>query len=814
MHRILTCLTVEHDYRLVLLAGLLCAVAAVATFNIYSRVAASDGPRRAALLLLTGVCSASGIWATHFISMLAYNAGFPIAYEPVTTAASYVIAVVATTFGFAVAASGRQWEPWFGGAVIGAGIGLMHFTGMRALIIPGVLQWDTPLVLASLAIGVVLASAAVILFHRSDERAAPWIAAGLFLLAVFGLHFTAMDAVTIVPEASTAATLSPFDDVLMAAAISGATLVVMLSGIAAMALMENQMRQRREQELCVQNHRFDMALANMGEGLCMFDADKRLVVCNDRYATMYHLPPELLKNGTPHHDIIRHRILHGILKGERDDAAAERVLATLRALPTQEASTRIDELADGRLICVTRQPMAGGGWVATHLDVTERQRTEARIAYMAHHDALTDLPNRVLLREWLENALAGARRGTRRLAVLMLDLDRFKEVNDTLGHQVGDALLKAVADRLRSCIRETALIARLGGDEFAILDEVIDPFVDASALASRIQAALSKPFDLGDHQVRTRTSIGIAMLPGDGNNPDEVLKNADLALYRAKNCGRGTHRFFEPEMDQLMQARRDLERDLRNALARGEFRLHYQPTVNLRSGEISGCEALLRWQHPKRGLIPPADFLPLAEETGLIAPIGEWVLWTACQEAAGWPDKLHIAVNLSPAQFRGGELQPAIMRALGASGLAPRRLELEVTEAVMMQDREAAFTTLRRLHELGVRIALDDFGSGYSSLDFLQNFPFDKIKVDRNFIGQLLAPKKEARVIARAVLRFAVSLGRITAAEGVETKEQLDILHAESCTEMQGYYFSAPKCAAEIAAILAAAPVKKAASAA
>jgi diguanylate cyclase (GGDEF)-like protein len=802
LYRVLSCLTAQHDYRLVALAAFICAAAALASFNIYSHVAASRGLRRSSLLLLTGVCSASGIWATHFIAMLAYESGFPAAYDPVTTAGSLLIAMVATTFGFAIAAGARRWQAAIGGAVIGAGIGMMHYVGMWALIVPGSLQWDAVLVIVSLIAGAALASIALVGFHEWKGRRAPWIAAGLFALAICALHFTGMGAVTIVPDPTAFVPPSPIYGSLMVVAVSAAALAIVLSALASTALMENQMRRQREEELRIQNQRFDMALDNMGEGLCMFDAEKRLVVCNDRYARMYGLPQELLKTGTPHAAIIKHRVLHGILKGENDDGAAEQKIAALAALPPDTTSRRIDELADGRLICVTRQPMAGGGWVATHLDVTEQQRSEAKIAYMAQHDALTALPNRVVLRERLERALAGMQRGGRSIAVLMLDLDRFKEVNDTLGHPVGDALLKAVAGRLRSCTRETATVARLGGDEFAIIEDVTDPGVEATALAERIQRALSAVFDLGNHQMIIGTSIGIAVAPGDGTDCDDIVRNADLALYRAKAGGRGMHRFFEPEMDRLMQERRDLERDMRDALVNGEFELYFQPFVNLASGEISGCEALLRWNHPTRGLISPADFIPLAEETGVIVPLGEWVLRTACGEAAIWSAELRIAVNLSPAQFRSKELVPVVVRALADSGIAPHRLELEVTESVMMLDSEAAFTTLRQLHTLGVRIALDDFGTGFSSLSFLQKFPFDKIKIDRSFVNELLDARDESRLIARAVVRFAVSLGKTTTAEGVETKQQLEILRAERCTEMQGFYFSRPKRSSEIAELL------------
>jgi diguanylate cyclase (GGDEF)-like protein len=799
MTRVLSCLTVQHDLWLVTLATFICAIAALGTFNIYSHVVISGGLRRAGLLMLTGLCSASGIWATHFIAMLAYEGGFPIGYEPVATVGSFIIAVVASTVGFAIASAARGWSPAIGGAIIGAGIALMHYSGMLALIMPGALLWDAPLIAASIVIGVVCASAAMVTFHGSQKRWAYWTAPVLFMLAICGLHFTAMGAVVIAPDPTVVVPASPVSDQVMVLAVAGVTLLIILTGLASTALMENQMRREREAELRVQNQRFDMALDNMGEGLCMFDAQRRLVVWNDRYATLYHLPSELLKAGTPHSAIIRHRVLRGILKGGADEGAAEQKIATLAALPTNSPSRRVDELADGRLICVTRQPMAGGGWVATHLDVTEQHRSEARIAYMARHDALTDLPNRLLLRERLEGALAATRRSGRCLALLILDLDRFKEVNDTLGHPVGDVLLKVVADRLRSCVRDTATVARLGGDEFAIVEDVTASGLEADALANRIQRSLSEPFDLGDHQVAVGTSIGIAMSPRDGGDCDTILKNADLALYRAKLDGRGAHRFFEIEMDRQMQERRDLERDLRRAIVNGEFELYYQPILSTVSGTVCAYEALLRWRHPDRGLILPADFISLAEETGIIVPLGEWVIRTACREAATWPRNMNVAVNLSPAQLRTADLVAAVIRALADSGLSASRLELEVTESVMMKDSKTAFSILGELQKLGVRIALDDFGTGYSSLSFLQRFPFDKVKIDRSFVRELLDERDEARLISSAVVRFAVSLGKTTTAEGVETRQQFEALSAEGCGELQGYFVGRPMRAEDVA---------------
>ncbi|HWM48338.1 MAG TPA: EAL domain-containing protein [Xanthobacteraceae bacterium] len=435
------------------------------------------------------------------------------------------------------------------------------------------------------------------------------------------------------------------------------------------------------------------------------------------------------------------------------------------------------------------------------VDVTERKRAEARIAYMAHHDALTALPNRVLFHEHLTAALVRAASGGRMLAVLCLDLDQFKGVNDTLGHPVGDLLLKRVAGRLERAVGEENFVARLGGDEFAIVMPAIENADAAQALAGKLVDELGQPYDIHDHEVIIGASIGIALAPSDGSSPELLLRNADIALYRAKADGRGRLHFFEPEMDRRLKLRRSLELDLRKAFANGELELHYQPLVNLCSGEVSGFEALLRWRHPHRGMVPPAEFIPVAEEIGLIVPLGEWVLRKACEDAAGWADGIKVAVNLSPVQFKSRNLVFAVTSALAYSGLPARRLELEITESVLLGETEANLATLHQLRELGVQISMDDFGTGYSSLSYLRSFPFDKIKIDQSFVREL-AERPDCMAIVRAITGLGASLGIATTAEGVETQEQLERLRAEGCTEVQGYLFSPPRPLEEIKCFL------------
>ena len=525
-------------------------------------------------------------------------------------------------------------------------------------------------------------------------------------------------------------------------------------------------------------------LNNMSQGILLFDSEQRLILCNQRYIDMYGLPIDTVQPGCTLRDLL-------ICRKQTDtfpDDPVEYIARLTESITEQKSISHITNLADGRIISVVSTSVDGGGWLATHEDITERRCAEERIGHMARHDGLTDLPNRTLLRERLEHELKRVKRGER-LAVLCLDLDQFKSVNDTLGHPVGDELLKLVAERLRGCTREPDTIARLGGDEFAIVMTQIQEPTDAAILSRRIRESVARPYQIDDHQIITDISIGISIAPIDGSEPDVLLKNADMALYGAKADGRGTYRFFELEMDARMKERRNLEMDLRKALANEEFELHYQPLVNLKTNKIAAFEALLRWKHPSRGMISPAEFIPIAEETGLIIPLGEWVLNTACEETVNWPDYIKVAVNLSPSQLTNRNLVKAVKNALNNSSMDPRKLQLEITETVLLQNTFATLATLNELRRMGVQIALDDFGTGYSSLSYLRSFPFDKIKIDRSFIKDL-TNGAEPLAIVNAVAGLAKCLNMISTAEGVETPQQLEMLQTIGCTEMQGYLFS------------------------
>ena len=550
---------------------------------------------------------------------------------------------------------------------------------------------------------------------------------------------------------------------------------------------------QRKKQLQEQNERLDAALTNMSQGLCVFDANGKLVIFNRRIAEIYGMPFEMIKPGMTTPELMAAAFGHGNVS----DVDPAGTLALRQNIAREgKSGSMVERLTDGRSITLSYRPMPSGGFVVTFEDITERLLAEEKIKHLAHYDALTDLPNRVSFYEGMETVLNHLRR-SETVAVLSLDLDHFKSVNDTLGHPVGDLLLKAAAERMRSCVRGEDIVARLGGDEFAILQVPSDQPRDVTALAARLIEVVGAPYDLDDHQVVVGASVGIAMAPNDSNVPDVLMKNADLALYRAKADGGSVYRFFEVEMDARMQARRALELDLRKAVVNGEFELYYQPIIDVKTGQVTSCEALIRWHHPERGMVSPLEFISVAEETGLIVPIGEWVLRQACAEAARWPKHVSIAVNVSPAQFKNRSLVATVISALATSRLPADRLELEITEMVLLQDNEGAFAVLHQLRDLGIKIAMDDFGTGYSSLGYLRSFPFDKIKIDQSFIRDLPG-KLDSVAIVRAVVGLSSSLGITTTAEGVETQEQLASVTAEGCDEVQGYLYSWPKPAADV----------------
>jgi diguanylate cyclase (GGDEF)-like protein/PAS domain S-box-containing protein len=917
MDRILSCLTVEHDLRLVVLAGVLCFLASLTAINLFYRARSTRGRARRVWILIAGVTAGCGIWATHFIAMLAYEPGVGTAYNIGLTALSLVAAMGVTSAGLGFAAVAPiRWGAPIGGAIVGGGIAGMHYLGMSALELPGHIHWSLDLVFVSVLLGVAFGAGALLTAAgREDVRAT--LAAGLLLtLAIISHHFTAMGAIELVPDPTRITNAMAIAPTTLAVAIAAVTVVMLAISLVGTIVDE----QFREQSVYL-----DAALNNMRQGLLMFNAEGRLVLVNHRFIVMYNLSRGSIKLGCTLRDVLQLRKEAGTFKGNPDQYVAKFADQDGRFRGDPDTNKFVEEgvehkvfdLPDGRSISITNQTTPGGGWISTHTDisdttratkelhstktfldtvienvpatlivknahdhryvlinrageqmlglsreqmfgktahdffprkvadaicaldqevltsgrqmvvennpvetpdgqkrllrtkrlaipgddgkpqylldviedVTERKRAEDRIAYMAHHDALTDLPNRAAFTERLASTIEQATKTSGNFAVLSIDLDRFKEVNDVFGHSVGDLLLREVSRRLHAAAEE-AFLARLGGDEFTLIVEDGPQPATAETLAERLLNTVVNDFELDGNRLRIGLSIGVAIFPSDGTDATTLVANADAALYHAKSQGCGIIRFFDADMDQRLRERRALQHELRSAIPGDQLILHSQPQAKV-EGEIIGFEALVRWQHPTRGLVPPNSFIPVAEESGLILPIGEWIMREACREAASWPKPLQIAVNLSPIQFRHGDLAGLVHQVLLDTGLSPGRLELEITEGVLIGDFSRAISILRRLKALGVRIAMDDFGTGYSSLSYLQSFPFDKIKIDRTFIANLDRNPQSAAII-RAVIGLGHGLGLPIMAEGVETSEQLAFLSGEACNEVQGFFLGRP----------------------
>jgi diguanylate cyclase (GGDEF)-like protein len=532
----------------------------------------------------------------------------------------------------------------------------------------------------------------------------------------------------------------------------------------------------------------------------MFDVDHGLVVANNRINGLLGASPDTSRKGAS----VKALLLDSVRAQRIAEADVRRLTAGFEDRLSRRIETPLFATTeDGRSLSFTFEAMNGGGSVVLVEDVTERRAAEAAIKHLARYDSLTKLPNRAFFRDEVSQMLIRARDRHERCAIFFIDLDQFKQVNDTLGHSQGDELLCSVADRLRTVVRDTDLVARLGGDEFVIVQSPLRRLDQAATLAKRIVGLLNEAFDIDGHQVIIGASIGISIAPRDGIDADTLLRNADMALYRAKADGRGTWRFFEKDMDVEAQARRSLELDLRNALASGAFDVHFQPLVHLKTQRISGFEALLRWAHPQRGMVSPADFIPIAEEMGVIVEIGNLVLQRACLECMRWPEDIHVAVNISSTHFRRGDVVKAVQQALATSGLPARRLEIEITETTLLQDTQSSRTTLETLREMGVSISLDDFGTGYSSLSYLLNFPLDRVKIDRSFLKGI-GSSERALTLLRGVARLTSELGMSVVMEGVETEDQLELIAAEpGIDEVQGYLFSPAVPSREVPRLLA-----------
>lgn len=775
MQRVLSCLTNEHDRGLLALAVVVCLLGIVAAIGLVGARSAAEQDRagNARRLLPAAAILGGGIWATHFIAILAYDPGLPLAFERGLTLLSALIGVVGALLALGIWVKARTTRTrCSAGIALGLGIGAMHYTGMAAVRLPGYLIYEANLTSAS----VLLSSLVFALgFAAAPDRVTRRLPQVLTLaLGVVVLHFTGMGAVTVAPDPAIPTDTTLLDRGVLALLIAVVAAVVLLAILIVVVL---------EARLKLDAQRFEglrlRSLADASfEGLVLCMPDGRISEVNSRVTALTGYRRDQLI-GQLVHDLVD-MVEGGTAGGESGSTGVRR--ATLRGasetLPVELTFADIDTADGPRQVVAIR-------------DLRERLRAEARIIYLAHHDPLTGLANRTVLQERLQDAATSGQRTGEKLAIFCMDLDRFKSVNDMFGHATGDEVLREAARRLLSTVRALDTVARIGGDEFVILQRGVASIADAEALARRILAAFDAPIDVDGQQIRMAASLGIAMFPQDSAEPEVLLTNADLALYRVKQSGRGSFAFFQPEMDEEARRRRELERDLVQALEQDQFALHWQPQADAQSGAIRGFEALLRWCHPTRGDISPVEFIPVAEATGMIIPIGAWVLRTACAEAASWDAPLRVAVNISVAQIQQDGFDVLLQETLRATGLAPERLELEVTESLFIADTDRALDTLTRAKSLGVSVAIDDFGTGFSSLSTLRSFAFDRIKIDRSFVSEL-EKSDSAAAIVRAVIGLGQGLGLPVVAEGVETEAQLAALNAEACDEVQGYFISRP----------------------
>jgi diguanylate cyclase (GGDEF)-like protein len=779
MSSLVLCVTERHDLPLVAVAAVICALGVWTAFALAQEAfKAPDRKQRVGWGLASAFCATSAIWATHFIAMIAFDPGLPYRFETVATVLSFFVALMLVGAAMCVMlAVPGVWGRLAGGAVGGLAISAMHYTGMSAFRIQGAVNWDHGAVAASVVAGLGLAtlSALMTLHRRSWVRAAAPIA---LILAVCLDHFIAMSAVGVVFDPEAAAPIGGIHLPALAAIVAAVALCILVLSIAAVWLRTRELRQLLAEEARMR----DLADVSI-EGMLICEADK-VVGSNESVEAM-------LGAGR---DQLRGRAIETLLPGYAPLAhmASGEVDATLRSgdgadIPVKVISKPIRIAGRTRTVVAVR-------------DQRERISTEAAMRRLAHEDTLTGLANRFSFNSELSARFASRRGGERSFALLMLDLDRFKIVNDSLGHGVGDELLRRAARRLVKAIRPGDLLARLGGDEFAIVLAGCAEPADVTAVAERIIELVARPFIIEGGVVEIGVSLGIAFAPADGETTAALSRSADLALYRAKEEGRGAYRFFEEEMNARMQARRTFEHDLRRAIARQEIFVVYQPQVDSATGRYDGAEALARWAHPERGVVSPADFIPLAEELGLITALGEFVLRKACAEAVGWPAHMTVSVNLSPMQLRDPRLAATVAGVLAETGLPGARLELELTENALLQDDGRAVAVLHALRDLGVRISMDDFGTGYSSISYLRRFPFDKIKIDQSFVRQL-PHDPDSTAIVQAVASLGVQLGMKVTAEGVETEAQKLYTAARGCSQLQGYLFSKPVDAASAAAL-------------
>lgn len=788
-----------HDFQFVALAAIICLSSAYACVSLLRHAKRARGRLRLIWSMVSALAVGFGIWATHFVAMLAFRPGFTLAYELPLTVASLLIAIGVCGAGLALAIrSDSALDRFLGGAVVGVGISSMHYVGIAGLLVGGAIGWDGGLVGLSILAGMALSGLALVAAANRGWKSL-LVATTLLTLAICVMHFTGMWAADFSQCFALVADDGTIDGNAMSIIVALLSLFILAAVFSSIVLDEADRRRTAREHarqiadagrLAEMRQRLELALTHMGQGLALFDADGGILLHNQRLVELLHLPEGSDLSGQTLADVCMAAVLRAQLaEGQSPDELARHVLRQHLNL-AQNGGEIVHNFAGDIFLRIQHTPTGNGGWVTMLEDISDSKRSEAAISHLAQHDPLTGLPNRNRFEELFDTALAQAEADEQKLVVVAIDLDRFKDVNDSYGHAAGDRVLCALAEKLTEALKPGEIVARLGGDEFA----AIKPFTSMDNLReflTRLERGLFGAVQYQDVVVDTSGSIGVAIYPADGTERSKLLSNADLAMYRAKAEIDQHVCYYESEMDELARQRRAMARDIWHGVEHGGFSLVYQVQKSVATETITGYEVLLRWNRPGHGPVSPAEFIPIAEECGAIIPLGNWVLKEACCQAALWPEPYKIAVNISGVQLGQLELVDMVKMVLFQSGLDPERLELEVTETAIIADKKRAMSILKQIKALGVSIAIDDFGTGYSSLDTLRSFPFDKIKLDRSFMSEVEG-SDQAKAIVRAILALGRSLSVSVLAEGVETPQQLEVLRFEGCTEAQGFLLGRP----------------------
>jgi len=776
--RIYQSLVLEHDYQLVMLAALICLFASFTAVSLQERARSTSEKARVKWIVLTAVAIGTGIWATHFIAMLAYDIGIPVRYALLPTIGSLFVAILVSGLGFHFATYHRTKRArGLAGLIIGSGIAGMHFIGMAGVQIQGTMAHQVDFVFLALGLGLGLSVMALVGMNKTQDVVRHGVATTLLTAAICGLHFIAMAGLTITVDTAMPSPAGVMNESTLVIGISVFALALLGFSLTT-AFIDQDAVTQKSLEAARLKSLADAAL----EGIVVMDMGGHIVTANQSFVDLCGQQMHMLRG-----QLIQ-RCFRQFVGEENISVLAETGAHLEEAILLPSLGEEIPTEIFFRQVVVNHEPQL----VAVVRDLREKRAAEQQISYLSNYDMLTGLANRQLMIDRLLRAVPAAIANEGRVALHYIDIDGFKELNTTLGQGGGDHLLRVFASRLQRCVRSVDTVARIGADQFCVIQENIGRVESAGLMVEDLHRRLEQPFAINGREAFLTVSIGIAVAPGDTDDANSLLSRAEIAMRQAKAVVGNSYRYYEESLDQSQLMRRKLKRDLVGAIERGEIRMVYQPQYSVRSGRVTGFEALVRWTHPERGPIGPAEFIPLAEESSQIFELGAWIIEESCREAASWTNPLTIAVNLSPIQFQQDSLPNIIENTILKYGLNPERLEIEITEGVLIDDIDHALKVLGRLRTQGIKLAMDDFGTGYSSLSYLQRFPFDKLKIDQSFVRTMLS-QEQSRGIVRGMIGLAHGLNIPILAEGVETESEYDLLRLENCDEIQGYYLGKPK---------------------